>query len=458
MPREDVARGEDVPRDVLFYGDSLTWGMSHNYTGRYPKTYPQMLEARLKERSLVMHESALCSRTTRFDDPGDTEWLVGGSPHFFNGTSHFVPEFLSRSCRCLVILLGTNDLKTHIRALAKARTRMDAHTIASNCAQIGLLARKVHAATPRLSRHPLAIVLVAPPPVRLNALSQALGYDETSVKISLDFAEAYRQVCAEHAFEFCYVPDVDMAESVDGVHITPKATQLVAEAVWCVGAPGRSGRDSPPQARHLPRLAAPPGTRGAQGPFSRGKVTLSPAPVQRPGHGLARHVVARDGFASRQAGVNSRWRWRRRRRGRRECGRGAQRELGQGGRRDFTAEQLPPPATQTQTRAFFALVCCPCVCVWVCRGIADGRTDGRANSSCPRAIQARTTEAMPAAERAATRKGRTRAGWTWSGCSARTAASGGSRTRTTRRSGADGLAARSSGATGWTSGKRVAVR
>lgn len=109
--------------DVLFYGDSLTFGMAHNFTGRYDTTWPRMLEDKLSKRGFKCVESALCSRTTIFDDGGNNEWLVDSQPHYFNGLAHFANEFLSRNVSVLVLLLGTNDLKCNIREHSKFRTR-----------------------------------------------------------------------------------------------------------------------------------------------------------------------------------------------------------------------------------------------------------------------------------------------------------------------------------------------
>lgn len=222
---------ETAPLDVLFYGDSITWGMAHNYTGRYVQTYPRQLESRLLGKGYRVVEAALCSRTSTFDDEDNGNWMIGGDPHIFNGLAHFSPTFLGTSPRAVVILLGTNDLKVRIRAKAKQRTRLDARDVAENVARIGLLARSLHENSVRLKRHELDVVLVCPPHVKLNALSTDLGYDETSVKLSHDFPHAFAHVCEQHGFHLV-VPPVDMAPSVDGVHVTPEGTKAIAEAVW----------------------------------------------------------------------------------------------------------------------------------------------------------------------------------------------------------------------------------
>mmetsp|Transcript_19839 Transcript_19839/g.32602 ORF Transcript_19839/g.32602 Transcript_19839/m.32602 type:complete len:597 (-) Transcript_19839:781-2571(-) len=217
---------------VFFYGDSLTWGMAHNYTGRYFTTWPQLLEDRFGLYKLKVVESALCSRTTVHNDSDNEEWMPGAHPHYFNGYQHFVPEFTSCNPKWLILLLGTNDLKERIRKKEKERTRIDASDIAANCAKIALKAREIHEKSPFHSGK-LNILVVAPPLVKLNPLSRELGYDDTSVRISTDFVSAYEDMCKEHGFLFAK-PEINMAGSVDGIHITEEANVSVAESVWAV--------------------------------------------------------------------------------------------------------------------------------------------------------------------------------------------------------------------------------
>ncbi|KAH9253908.1 hypothetical protein BASA81_008032 [Batrachochytrium salamandrivorans] len=215
--------------EVLFFGDSLTWGMSHSYTGRYEESYPQMLEDRLASRGFYMVESALCSRTTNQND-AKFDWLVGGEAHFFNGYDHFMPEFLSHNCRALVLLLGTNDLKPHIRAQTKVPNKLYAAHVASQCALIAQQAKRAHSQLRRT--HELAIVMVCPPTVKLCQHSIELGFDEHSVKISQDFPKAYAEMCQANGFRYVRVEGIDMEKSVDGVHVTLEDTRKIAEAVW----------------------------------------------------------------------------------------------------------------------------------------------------------------------------------------------------------------------------------
>lgn len=69
---EDRTRGRDkktalsslTPRrrlrgTILFYGDSITFGMPHNYTGRYETPWPRLLAAKLARRGYRVVEAGL---------------------------------------------------------------------------------------------------------------------------------------------------------------------------------------------------------------------------------------------------------------------------------------------------------------------------------------------------------------------------------------------------------------
>jgi len=219
------------PEEVMLcFGDSLTWGMAHNYTGRYDVTWPMLLQKKVERFNVKVLESALCSRTTVFDDDSNESWMPGAEGHDFNGLDHFVPEFLSACPGWLIILLGTNDLKGRIREKSKYRTRLDASIVTKNCASIGLKARELHEKSPFM-QGALKIALIVPPEIVLNRLSTELGYDSSSARISQDFREAFKKVCMDHHFYFVEA-EIDMENSMDGIHITEAANRSVARAVY----------------------------------------------------------------------------------------------------------------------------------------------------------------------------------------------------------------------------------
>jgi len=216
--------------NVLFYGDSITWGMVHNDTARYSTPWPRLLESKLARYRLRVIESALCSRTTVYDDGKNAIWMDGARSHYFNGEHHFLPEFLSASPKWLVLMLGTNDLKSRIRLKVKERTRVDATKIASNCGKIATKAIEIHKKSPFCSGK-LHILIVAPPRIVLNSHSVEMGYDEVSESISQEFHVAFETMAKENNFLYA-APDIDMSLSADGIHITELANTVVANAVW----------------------------------------------------------------------------------------------------------------------------------------------------------------------------------------------------------------------------------
>ena len=231
VPTRPRFKGEIVG-DVLYYGDSITWGMGHNFTGRYAVPWPRLLEERLRDfYGLRTVEAALCSRTTTHDDPweGNAEWMCGSSPETFNGLHHFPPCFNSHMPKWLIVMLGTNDLKTRIRG--EAGRRVTASVIAENCALIAEKAREMYDGHSHEGR--LKILVVVPPQVRITPLSLEMGYDEVSVRISKGFPKAYREMCRKHDLLYA-LPEIDISQSVDGVHVTEEHNEAIADAVWSV--------------------------------------------------------------------------------------------------------------------------------------------------------------------------------------------------------------------------------
>ena len=232
-------------REVLFYGDSLTWGMSHSTSARYKKTWPQLIEERLNGLGYRVVESALCSRTTEHNDPEDqSEWMPGSSASDFNGLHHFGPLFSSHTPTILVIALGTNDLKTRIRResktavsrivpfLARKTPYEEALTIAESCAKIGEKARLMYSGFCHSEHVDLKIMVVTPPQLVFNDESEKMGYDELSEEISLEFPSAFETMCQDHGFINVGTTPPPMVESVDGVHFTEPAQAMLAESVW----------------------------------------------------------------------------------------------------------------------------------------------------------------------------------------------------------------------------------
>ena len=83
-----------APHEVVFFGDSLTHGMSHDRADRYAKPWPRMLREKLRKYELDVVECAMCSRTTRFDDINldNSDWLPNAKPEY---SLESIPQFSS---------------------------------------------------------------------------------------------------------------------------------------------------------------------------------------------------------------------------------------------------------------------------------------------------------------------------------------------------------------------------
>ena len=265
-----VNQTEEMERnnEFLFFGDSLTYGMSHATADRYFVTWPNLLKERLTVASSSKYtivESALCSRTTKFDDDNydNKSWLPTMTPHIFNGKTALAPILLSHSPRWMVLLLGTNDLKKSnlekyskeaveqenmkeaSKRCTRSRNKNDgkkkptmktveaqrsyytiACDVAQSCCDLGKMAQSFH---PNVN-----VLIVTPPPIRLTEDNQTWGFSEKSVEIAKHFPKAFRSICKKNNLlnVSCPKGSIDMESSEDGIHITESHNAVYADVVW----------------------------------------------------------------------------------------------------------------------------------------------------------------------------------------------------------------------------------
>ena len=102
-------------QNILCYGDSNTWGASieGHADGRYPLgiRWTSVLQANLGDEYRIIEEG-LGGRTTVTDDPIEGAWRNGRTPLLPILHSH-------RPLDWVVIMLGTNDLKTRFNKTAR---------------------------------------------------------------------------------------------------------------------------------------------------------------------------------------------------------------------------------------------------------------------------------------------------------------------------------------------------
>ena len=227
--------------EILFYGDSLTFGMSHATADRYKTTWPQLVLPRLQavKSHLNIVESALCSRTTRFDDLAydNKSWLPQMTPDIFNGKKCLIPTLLSHSPKWLVLLIGTNDLKSSIQkryekeayenlGVSYRSNLFCAKQIATSVCELAKLSKQF---SPEVN-----VVILTPPPIRITDDNREWGFTDKSENISYEFPKAFDVVCRKYGFHniCCEENSIDMEQSDDGIHLTEHHNEIYANKFW----------------------------------------------------------------------------------------------------------------------------------------------------------------------------------------------------------------------------------
>lgn len=223
-------------RTVLCFGDSNTWGYEPGTGARYPRAvrWPGELAAELGAGWHVV-EAGLNGRTTVFDDPlGDK-----------NGLRHLGPVLESAApVDVVVVLLGTNDLKTRFRA--------SAYEIAEGA---GRLVDLVRASAAGPAGAAPEVLLVAPPPIADLAGWVARdpaafeGFEEgwrDGFATSRAFARQHARVARVLGVAFLDAGAHVATSPIDGVHWTAEGHAAFGQAAaTALRALGRAGASPP---------------------------------------------------------------------------------------------------------------------------------------------------------------------------------------------------------------------
>lgn len=191
-------------KNILFYGDSNTWGYNPETDGRFPFTvrFTGRLASAFPEDRML--EAGLNGRNTAYDD--DLEpWRNGAA---------FLPATLKTQdpLDLVVFMLGTNDLKF--------RYNRSVEEITDGMAQ---LVRIVQDHTLWHARSNPEILLLAPPPLRAEgiALSRMSNqFDNSSVERSKMLAKSYADLAAAYRCHFLDAGQIGEMGSLDGVHMS----------------------------------------------------------------------------------------------------------------------------------------------------------------------------------------------------------------------------------------------
>ncbi len=203
-------------RQILVYGDSMSWGMVPGTRRRYAfhQRWPGVLEAALRKAGLQtirVVENCLPGRKTLWDDP----FRPGR-----NGAAGLgeVIEMCS-PLELVIIQLGTNDFQApfDIKAWAAA-------------AGVGKLVEIVRQAPLEPGMPQPRILVVAPPEIVQPKGANEKKF-EAAVERSAGFAAALAEMAAAKSVHFFDLNSVTGRSDVDGIHLGADQHAVIGEAL-----------------------------------------------------------------------------------------------------------------------------------------------------------------------------------------------------------------------------------
>lgn len=200
-----------MERTILCFGDSNTWGAPPGMGWRYStyERWPMLLDKLLGVQFRIIEEG-LPGRTTVHDDPFDGPVK--------NGIKYLEPCLISHQPDLVILLLGTNDLKSRFN-LSAYDISMGANACARLCQ--GFLLHEQ-------DRGP-EILLMSPPrvyEVSEHSMSFAGGAEK-----STELSDQYRKRAQELGCHFFDTGSIVESNKEEGIHWDTTEHQKLAEAL-----------------------------------------------------------------------------------------------------------------------------------------------------------------------------------------------------------------------------------
>ena len=195
--------------NILFFGDSNTWGLIPGTTERYPwgTRWTSLVQQALPENRII--EDGLCGRTTIFED-ALRPFRKGAETLRLSLESNYPLD-------AAVIMLGTNDCKKVFNASSF------------------IIGKGLEICLDELEKFlkPENILVVSP-----IALGKEVWlpekdpeFDATSVEVSKQLKSVYKQIAARRGNHFLAASDYAEPSSVDDEHLNEKGHQALAKAM-----------------------------------------------------------------------------------------------------------------------------------------------------------------------------------------------------------------------------------
>ena len=199
-------------KSVLCFGDSNTYGLKPDGSGRFEKTerWTGILSEMLGHRDYEVIEEGLVGRTTVFED----------STRLGRNGSKLLPILLESHgpVDTVVLMLGTNDCKTVYNASPRLIAR-----------GVEILLKQIKANNPNAD-----ILLLSPIHLGEHVWKEDFDpeFDEKSVVTSKELKAVFAKLAEEFDCMFLAASDVAKPSETDQEHMDLKSHKLLAGAIY----------------------------------------------------------------------------------------------------------------------------------------------------------------------------------------------------------------------------------
>ena len=202
-------------KNILFYGDSNTWGFDPDTTLRYP--YPlrwTTVCASLLGSGYQCIPAGMNGRTTAFDDP------VKGARNGCKGLDYELQTH--KPLDLFAVMLGTNDLKyTDAEGSAEGMEQLIELVLSAN--ERFSLSSPVFPGSGSSGRN---VLLISP-----ILLSSHVGERSDDIGASVRLSTLYRQIADRHKLHFMDASLYAEPSGTDGIHLGADGHSALGEAI-----------------------------------------------------------------------------------------------------------------------------------------------------------------------------------------------------------------------------------
>lgn len=198
-----------IVKKVLCFGDSLTWGDSHDYI-RFDLSdrWTFILQERLGNDFDIIEEG-LCGRTTDMNDSRNPDR---------NGFEYFRPCFESHQTPdILIYMLGSNDVKKQYNK--------DAFAIFSSIIETMEWMEDYNRDTGGMTR----VIIMAPPLINIGHLKSINNFNEESNEKLTTLANHLSNYTKEKRYDFLDLSKIMKGAERDGIHLSIEDNKVIAE-------------------------------------------------------------------------------------------------------------------------------------------------------------------------------------------------------------------------------------